>query len=213
MPNVYQVLIFNERFVSDLLDELAHHQDSGIPQRRPNGMNRHGAILSDIGLGNTMQRLAETVLRPLAHMLFPRNVAMRDLSELHSFVVKYEPDQDVQLNEHADASTVTVNIFLEPDLGSPLYFQHASNYGDGMASATMMSGVGLQQQHVSHATPGMATIHLGQRRHGVSSVSGRRSNLIIWLYGDDGYVRVSPYSEDEAIINRKEWELAYGWSQ
>jgi hypothetical protein len=204
VPNVYQVHILNERFISEFLAELAHHEDSGIPQRRPNGMNRHGAILSDIGLGNAMQGLAENVIRPLAQTLFPRNVAMSDLSELHSFVVKYEPGQDVQLNEHADASTVTVNICLEPDLASPLYFQQAI-HGD--------TDVMLVQQHVSHDTPGMAMIHLGQHRHGVSPVSGRRSNLVIWLYGEYGYVRVSDYSEEEAIVNRREWELAYGWAQ
>ena len=47
--------IFTQRFTDDLLQELDHLADSGIPQRRPNGMNRYGTILGDIGLATMMQ--------------------------------------------------------------------------------------------------------------------------------------------------------------
>ena len=40
--------IFTEEFSKLLLEELDHLSNSGIPMRRPNGMNRYGAILGKI---------------------------------------------------------------------------------------------------------------------------------------------------------------------
>ena len=37
--------LFNKEFSQLLLEELEHLSNSGIPMRRPNGMNRYGAIL------------------------------------------------------------------------------------------------------------------------------------------------------------------------
>ena len=40
--------LFTEEFSKLLLEELEHLSNSGIPMRRPNGMNRYGAILGKI---------------------------------------------------------------------------------------------------------------------------------------------------------------------
>eukprot|EP00959_Pyramimonas_sp_CCMP1952_P287985 6022304-Pyramimonas_sp.AAC.1 len=39
---------FTEEFCDALLAEIDHLEASGIPLRRPNGMNRYGAILSQL---------------------------------------------------------------------------------------------------------------------------------------------------------------------
>ena len=53
------------------------------------------------------------------------------------------------------------------------------------------------------SNPGMALLHLGQHKHGVTNVKGERTQLVIWMYGKDGYVRVKPYNEYE--IAPQEW--------
>jgi hypothetical protein len=44
-PGVYRLRVFTPRFCQLLVEELRHMADSGVPIRRPNGMNRYGAIL------------------------------------------------------------------------------------------------------------------------------------------------------------------------
>eukprot|EP00929_Paragymnodinium_shiwhaense_P002997 TRINITY_DN103363_c0_g1_i1.p1 TRINITY_DN103363_c0_g1~~TRINITY_DN103363_c0_g1_i1.p1 ORF type:complete len:282 (-),score=53.14 TRINITY_DN103363_c0_g1_i1:422-1267(-) len=46
---VFSIDLFTEAFCDALVEELEHIEASGIPVRRPNGMNRYGAIMSDLG--------------------------------------------------------------------------------------------------------------------------------------------------------------------
>ncbi len=64
-------------------------------------------------------------------------------------------------------------------------------------------------------TPGMAIMHLGAHRHGSTPISAsssgsngghaKRYNLVIWLFGTDGNVRVAPCEEGERMNIMERW--------
>jgi hypothetical protein len=62
-------------------------------------------------------------------------------------------------------------------------------------------------------TPGMAIIHLGAHRHGSIAISSTdnkdqrsaRYNLVIWLFGKGGDVRIAPYPKDEQMNAVERW--------
>lgn len=61
----------------------------------------------------------------------------------------------------------------------------------------------------------MAVIHLGAHRHGSLPItasnnktddsSGKRYNLVIWLFGSDGDVRVASYKKEEQMNIEQRW--------
>ena len=57
-PGVWRFPLFTPAFCTLLLEELEHHEASGIPLRRPNGMNRYGAILDELGLEASLAYLS-----------------------------------------------------------------------------------------------------------------------------------------------------------
>ena len=48
--NVFRFQLFNQQFCNALSEEVAHWEAARIPLRRPNGMNRYGAVLDAMGL-------------------------------------------------------------------------------------------------------------------------------------------------------------------
>lgn len=202
---VYKIQLFNQEFVNHLIEELDFQEESHIPMRRPNGMNRFGCILDQIGFEKIVKEVSDRILRPMAHIVFPIRVAVEDIATEYAFVVRYHPDSDVNLAEHADASAITINVCLQPSIeNSPLYFKSVREIGE--------PSVDVAPTNVTLDTPGMAVIHLGQHLHGVSNVTSTRSNMVVWLMGHHGYVRVAPYEEDEIKGNEVEWMKTHRWN-
>ena len=55
-------------------------------------------------------------------------------------------------------------------------------------------------------SPGMAILHKGALRHGATDITGgERLNLIVWLFGEGGEVRVAPYPEGEQMTAAQRW--------
>jgi hypothetical protein len=129
VPGVYRLRLFTPHFCQLLLEELRHAADSRVPIRRPNGMNRFGAILEAVPGGLHMERLAARIAlryaRPLAQMAFPHLVGAGDASEHFGFVVDYRLGGDESLALHADASVATLNVRLssQPFDGGRLCFR------------------------------------------------------------------------------------------
>ena len=90
VPGVWSFPLFTPTFCELLVEELQHVEASGIPLRRPNGMNRYGAILDQIGLEQSMEHLSRRFLRPLGQMIYPWLVAATDADEHYAFVVRYK---------------------------------------------------------------------------------------------------------------------------
>jgi len=200
-PSVFMFGLFNKNFTNLLLDEMKHHKNSGVPLRRPNGMNRYGAILSELGFDDMVNGLVSELLVPIARHIFPTFVGPSDLSESYSFVVRYHPGRDVSLSEHTYASLVTVNVCLQASDGRNVLFFKENRFWKRSVHHT-------EQRHARYiglSEPGRAVIHLGQHIHGVSQVDSPRSNLVIWMFGEHGYVRIAPYGPKEVERHKREY--------
>jgi hypothetical protein len=75
-------------FVKHLREELDHMQGSGIPMRRPNGMNRFGCILDHVGFDLVLHEFSAKYLEPLAMAIFPRWIGKGDTLYTHTLLAK-----------------------------------------------------------------------------------------------------------------------------
>jgi hypothetical protein len=225
-----------QRFVDAAL------RGSGIPRRRPNGMNRFGGIFhpaavihndsdsdsdndNDDGMDvvdgavalQTFERFYAELLhdhvRPLGRHFFKRYIRSdADDGESYAFTIRYRADEDVRLNEHVDASLYTININLnsEDDMddgttkasssydGSSVYFVTEDDDDDDETDEKSRANTTTTRRTTVAFAPGSAVLHRGQIRHGTMPLtSGERTNLVIWVYGEHGYVRVRPYDDDD----------------
>jgi predicted 2-oxoglutarate/Fe(II)-dependent dioxygenase YbiX len=167
-------------------------------------MNRHGCIIDDKvdgavslpTLTRFVQDLINDIGRPVGRMLFPDSVGTEDDTDYFAFTIRYNTEEDMELKEHRDASVVTINVNLNlPDEeyhGSSLYLLDEEGGGSTRHSITF--------------DPGMMLIHRGSVRHAALPItSGTRHNLVIWLFGEDGAVRIAPYDEDERLSVEQRW--------
>jgi len=212
LPGVYaSTQLFTQQFMDDLLGELEHIEHSGIPRRRPNGMNRHGVILDQVGLEAALSGLVAAYVRPLASMLFPWLMTEIDAEEHYAFTVRYEPSGDTELAKHGDASVVTLNLCLGRDgwEGGELRF-----YEDGMSGhyALPHGNESAGGGDIKFST-GMAVMHRGQHKHQALPLRmGERTNVIIWLMGRHGVVRIKPYPINEQLSASQRWATARDFS-
>ena len=213
----HQVFSFDQWLTEDGIRAIRCHldaiADSEIPIRRPNGMNRYGLLFDPTipgGIVRTevhdfLDTLVDNFIRPIGRMFFSSHVNKNDDAKYYAFTIRYSNTEDVQLNEHSDASVVSININLnlpeEDYSGSSIYFM-TEEEGDGEVSQQKP-----RQRHELQFTPGMALIHRGMIRHGAMPIStGQRHNLVIWLYGKDGSVRFAPYELHERLSVEERWE-------
>jgi hypothetical protein len=195
-------------------------------------MNRNGFILDrEVNGAVPMkslidlveQEIINRVLRPVGRMLFNEYIGCGDDVEYFAFNIRYDGSkdtcnelmqtQDVMLKEHRDASVVTMNINLnlpnETYDGSDVFFREFPSESFGEQAVPYQSDTSLVRFN-----PGVAIIHLGAHRHGSvpisasssNSSSGRRYNLVIWLFGKDGDVRIAPYPKEEQMSIVQRWK-------
>lgn len=254
---VYATQLLTPSGVSHIRTLLEMATTSGIPTRRPNGMNRHGIILDPNVDGavpvkdllNLVEgELINRVVRPVGRMLFPDRVRCEDDLGYFAFTIRYDGDgsedddnvhdnvnvesstskRDVKLKEHRDASIVTLNINLnlpeEGYAGSEVYFRDFPSAGDDSSTDNVPENDN-ERDDISPGddknggtvqfSPGMAIIHLGAHRHGSLPISlsansdknnsGKRYNLVIWLFGEDGDVRIAPYEKEDQMTVAERW--------
>ena len=203
-PGVFCGQLLKADAIAGLRAELARVAASGIPTRRPNGMNRYGVILDDEvdgavsnGLAAFVRAMVDAYVRPLGRMLFADLVGAGDDIEHFAFTVRYRPDEDATLAEHRDASVVTLNLNL-----------NAPGEGYGGSALAFQDAREPSARHTVEFTPGMALIHQGALRHAALPIEhGARENLIVWLFGADGYVRAAPRAEAEWLSLEERWGL------
>ena len=201
-PNVWRLPLLTERFCSLLLEELRHYEASGIPLRRPNGMNRYGAILDQLGLDRSLDYLSRRFLRPLGQMLYPWLIGQGDADEHYGFIVRYKPGEDVSLAEHADASVLTLNanLGIRGFTGGSLAFR-GTRWVDAKPQSMPESTVTFDD-----FAPGEAILHLGGQYHSAYPIeSGERANLIVWLHGAHEVVRFAARDESEQLAAEQRW--------
>ena len=254
---VYAIQLLTQSGISHIRNLLDMATSSGIPTRRPNGMNRQGVIVdSDVYGAVSMksllnlveEELISRVVRPVGRMLFPDRVGCDDDYEYFAFTIRYDGSdgdvdggrrnndnddgtdgdydvnvskRDFELKEHRDASIVTLNINLnlpeEGYAGSEVYFREfpldeptaTANNGE----QDLLPRNGKNDGGTVRFSPGMAIIHLGAHRHGSLPISAttsknsnsKRYNLVIWLFGTDGDVRIAPYEKEDQMNAVERW--------
>jgi hypothetical protein len=208
-------------------------QESGVPRRRPNGMNRFGGVFYP-GLDGSVDgaialsafeefytELLDDYIRPLGRHFYPSYIHHPDISsnnnnvddgESYAFTIRYKAGEDVQLQEHTDASLYTININLNTDDnetnddgastydGSRVYFVTEEDEEENDDKEYKDARTRKQRNTTTTTTmafaPGSAVLHLGQIRHGTMPLTkGERTNLVIWVYGPHGFVRIRPYDD------------------
>jgi hypothetical protein len=208
-------------------------QESGIPRRRPNGMNRFGGVFYPALDGSVDGAIALTAfeqfyteflddcIRPLGRHFYPSYIHPNsnvDDAESYAFTIRYKAGEDVQLKEHTDASLYTININLNTDDdnngegddgastydGSRVYFvteeEEEKDDDDDTDERTRTRNTTTTTMAFA---PGSAVLHLGQIRHGTMPLTkGERTNLVIWVYGPHGYVRIRPYDNTDEVTDR-----------
>lgn len=193
---VYRLDLLSHEFCDLLLEELDHLEASGIPLRRPNGMNRYGAILSNLGFQEgLLEPLMKQVALPFARELWPEWVDPGDCDDTYGFVVRYKLGEDVDLAEHADTSNVTLNACLGREFtGGGLYFKGVRFTGSAED----------KEEHLVGHSKGSAVLHLGGHFHGVHPLTGgERSNLVLWGTGQHGVVRIRPSTPSVLRCSRR----------
>lgn len=169
-PGVYSFDLFTEEFCDILVAEVEHAQRTSHEQfERPNGMNRYGIVLNQLGLEPLITGLQQERLLPLQAALYPEEGSAAD--DHHCFIVRYKAGEDVGLDMHEDDSDVTLNVCLGKEF-----------------SAATLSFCGLaadedhrKLKHTYSHKKGRAVIHRGRHRHGADNIdSGERVNFILW---------------------------------
>ncbi|MEM7093645.1 MAG: 2OG-Fe(II) oxygenase [Actinomycetota bacterium] len=184
-PGVFSLHLFDPERLHELRSYLEAAWDAGVPLRAPYGivLNRKGAMLDPRSAGylagpsfQTFYRmLTDRYLRPVARMLFPEIVGYD--GQTFGFSINYRPDTDTSIRPHFDASSVTLNANInlpgEEFTGSTVDFLDQDT-----GSRTVLS-----------FEPGSAMLHRGQVPHMAQPItSGERTNLVLWLFGDQGRV-------------------------
>ncbi|CAD7941085.1 unnamed protein product [Amoebophrya sp. A120] len=180
MPGVYSFPCFSPALCDQLVAEIDHatklanadDRDEGSLDGyldRPNGMNRYGIVLNQLGLEPFASYLQTHYVHPLAKEVFP--VEAEGFDDHHCFCVRYSADSDSGLDMHEDDSDVTLNVCLGKEFtGATLSFCH-------LIDAPEHRKEGFTYEHLK----GRAILHLGRHRHGADDIaSGERVNFLLW---------------------------------
>eukprot|EP00041_Stephanoeca_diplocostata_P040860 m.1641163 g.1641163 ORF g.1641163 m.1641163 type:complete len:379 (-) comp45976_c0_seq1:696-1832(-) len=204
---VYSCQLLTDEGVRRIRRYLELAKVSGIPARRPNGMNRYGIVIDDESqidgavsiteLSKFCKHLVQDFVRPIGRMLFQANVGADDDVDTFAFTIRYSASEDTELAEHCDASVYTLNVNLNTDAESAF-----------SGSAVYFVDPETSEKQAVQFEPGMALFHLGQTRHGAQPIltNGTRENLVIWLFGNHGDVRVAPYGAADQLDFSHRWK-------
>lgn len=169
-PGVYAFPMLRIDVAKSLVETVADFEASEHDKARPNSMNRLGVVLNDMGFESAFDVVLESVVRPIASVLF-RDEGGDSLDHHHSFVVRYD-DRDSGLALHTDDSEVTLNVSLCADYD-----------GDGALRFCGMERTPTYRTFLGDCghRPGVAILHAGRHRHGANRIdAGKRVNLIMW---------------------------------
>eukprot|EP01104_Vermistella_antarctica_P007012 TRINITY_DN1773_c0_g1_i1.p1 TRINITY_DN1773_c0_g1~~TRINITY_DN1773_c0_g1_i1.p1 ORF type:complete len:435 (-),score=67.51 TRINITY_DN1773_c0_g1_i1:42-1346(-) len=169
---VFSFPVLDEECCRQIFEEVSHFDrwaaEEGIAVKRPNSMNRYGAILDHFGFKAAMNDLMTTVVEPFARFLFSDTISTSEshdttlqLDEHHAFVVEYEVGKDTSLDFHVDDSEVTLNLCLGDTFqGGDLFFGGV-RCESHQSTTAVLPNEAFDFQHVL----GRGLIHLGKHRH------------------------------------------------
>jgi len=203
-PGVFQCQFFDPERLGDLRKYLDDIQEANIPLRPPHGiaLNRFGAMLDKRsegflaapGFQDFYSQLLDQYMRPVSRQLFPEIVGYD--TQTFGFSIQYEPGIDTSLQLHSDASAVTLNVNLnlpgESFSGSEVDF-----YDPDSGKVRRLT-----------FTSGMAMLHRGSIPHAAQPITGgKRTNFVLWLYGDRMQVPSDGGSQATTISAQERWTV------
>lgn len=180
IPNVYSAQFFDVNRLVEFRNYLKEVVKSQIPKRAPYGiqLNRYGIMLDPRSEGCLAapkfqafyQDVMNRYMRPIARLLL--GTYGYD-SQTFGFSIQYNPDKDKDLKAHTDASAATLNINI--NLPDEVYTGSQVDFHDKSTRKIVQASF----------QPGQAIIHTGSVPHATHPIlSGQRSNLVMWLYGE-----------------------------
>ncbi|WP_298316773.1 2OG-Fe(II) oxygenase [uncultured Aquimarina sp.] len=219
IPGVYTAQFFDLKRLAEFRDYLEAVANSQIPKRAPYGiqLNRYGVMLDPRSEGHLAapnfqafyDDMMNRYMRPIARLLL--GTYGYD-NQTFGFSIQYNPDKDKDLHAHTDASAATLNINMNlPDeefTGSQVDFHDKTT---GKTVQTIFE-------------PGKAIIHRGNVPHATHPIiSGQRSNLVVWLYGDRMQIprgstssygssenSITEFDDTKIITARQRWSIPDG---
>jgi hypothetical protein len=100
---VYSFQAFTSEFVKLFVDEIHNFYAASIrheiPIHRTNSMNNYGVVVNEIGLKPLISSFQQQYLWPISKVLFPEE-ATPQFDGHHSFIVRYQADEDLGLDMH-----------------------------------------------------------------------------------------------------------------
>ena len=219
IPGVYETQFFDLERLADFRKYLEDALNSEIPKRAPYGiqLNRYGMMLDPRSEGHLAapsfqafyNAIMDRYMRPISRLLL--GTYGYD-NQTFGFSIQYNPDKDKDLHAHTDASSATLNI--NTNLPDEEFTGSIVDFYDKASGKTVQTKF----------QPGKAIIHRGNVPHATHPIeSGQRSNLVVWLYGDNmqiprgstsSYGNISSSSiKDvalESVTARQRWSLPDG---
>ncbi|CAM1354508.1 2OG-Fe(II) oxygenase [Tenacibaculum halocynthiae] len=216
IPGVYSTQFFDVERLTEFRNYLEAIVSSKIPVRPPYGiqLNRYGIMLDPRSDGYLAapnfqvfyNDIMNRYMRPIARLLL--GTYGYD-NQTFGFSIQYNPEKDKDLHAHTDASAATLNINI--NLPDEKFKGSQVDFYDKISRKTVQTVF----------EPGKAIIHSGNIAHATHPIiSGQRSNLVVWLYGNRmqiprggvssyGSVDNSVFTEikKEKISSHQRWSL------
>ncbi|WP_299133924.1 2OG-Fe(II) oxygenase [uncultured Tenacibaculum sp.] len=180
IPGVYSAQFFDVERLTEFRNYLEAIVSSKIPVRPPYGiqLNRYGIMLDPRSEGYLAapnfqvfyNDIMNRYMRPIARLLL--GTYGYD-NQTFGFSIQYNPEKDKDLHAHTDASAATLNINI--NLPDEKFKGSQVDFYDKTSRKTVQTVF----------EPGKAIIHSGNIAHATHPIiSGQRSNLVVWLYGN-----------------------------
>lgn len=180
IPGVYSAQFFDVERLTEFRNYLEAIVSSKIPVRPPYGiqLNRYGIMLDPRSEGYLAapnfqvfyNDIMNRYMRPIARLLL--GTYGYD-NQTFGFSIQYNPEKDKDLHAHTDASAATLNINI--NLPDEKFKGSQVDFYDKISRKTVQTVF----------EPGKAIIHSGNIAHATHPIiSGQRSNLVVWLYGN-----------------------------
>ena len=219
IPGVYVAQFFDVERLAEFRKYLEDAVNSEIPKRAPYGiqLNRYGMMLDERSEGHLAapsfqafyNDMMDRYMRPITRLLL--GTYGYD-NQTFGFSIQYNPDKDKDLHAHTDASAATLNINI--NLPDEVFTGSEVDFYDKASGKTVQTIF----------EPGKAILHRGNVPHATHPItSGQRSNLVVWLYGDQmqiprgstsSYGNISSNTiKDvalESVTARQRWSLPDG---
>ena len=177
-------------------------------------MRKHGVVMKEIGLETIIDKLRPNIEK-LSRDLFPELVGETGLDSYKAYTIEYDADDKEYLKDigtHFDNSEVTLNVSLTDDHdGGELYFIRLVIKSFENKKNLIYGWFRDEKMCPFEHRKGVGFLHAGEELHGAMPViSGKRTNLIIWLRSSSVRNQLCPMCGDVPDLEIVDHEDSWG---